>query len=87
MTAQHTPGPWHCIVTSNPDCYEVWGEGEAETHAPLVTMTANARLIAAAPELLAALELISQCARSGPVLMSEAVGNICRDAINKATGR
>ena len=47
---------------------------------------ANARLIAAAPELLAALELIETGCTPGGVLMADAVANVCRAAIAKARG-
>lgn len=63
MNPQHTPGPWsvavdldgrECVV-SEPDRvflvrHDVWAEGMRQE------MEANARLIAAAPELLEALE-------------------------------
>jgi hypothetical protein len=65
MAANHTPGPWyvenHAIMVNQP-----WraylGEGAPETVCEMVSSlspeatAANARLIAAAPELLAALE-------------------------------
>ena len=51
---KHTPGPWTCKVTDYagqyliPETSEVMGKEDA----------ANARLIAASPELLAALEAV-----------------------------
>jgi hypothetical protein len=50
----HTPGPWHA------DIYCVWAGGiyvaGTKTGLPVEQQIANARLIAAAPELLEALE-------------------------------
>ncbi len=69
--AQHTPGPWRatpyssvvgCVVTAQPDPARnsiriagVGGEGAASE------VIANARLIAAAPDMLAALQEIKRC--------------------------
>jgi hypothetical protein len=47
--ADYTPGPWH-VGASDRDVYDVDGEPIAFVNAP------NARLVAAAPDLLAALE-------------------------------
>jgi hypothetical protein len=65
-TRQHTPGPWTVTPTSNPDrefgisdsestivCRLDHWRGKAE-----VTQDANAKLIAAAPELLAACQSV-----------------------------
>ena len=68
---KHTPGPWRvtlpdeCIVT-NDDGHEVadcsaWYEGFPETCA------ANARLIAAAPDMLAALKKIIATGNTPPL--------------------
>ena len=69
MSAQHTPGPWTwlrndaCAGAALKGCY-VRGGGvelamvEARPVASQSVCEANARLIAAAPELLAALEAI-----------------------------
>jgi len=64
MKAQHTPGPWH---TDNSKSFYVFAHGSmAEqagvTNGPFVancSTQANARLIAAAPDLLTALERIA----------------------------
>lgn len=91
MTSKHTPGPWetdrnnvhtgqiatihHCL---NNDWVEVWSENwpidEAEQEA-------NARLIAAAPELLEALHRLVDATDPETTGWSEAVA-----AIAKATG-
>ena len=65
MTAQHTPGPWAAVPvyqgSIDPLCdrpYQIQCEGVviANVSSFVHEMQANARLIAAAPELLAALE-------------------------------
>lgn len=91
---RHTPGPWHwdaneidkrsrpyvrCNVklpgaVGNVAVAKVTGEG--------LEMTANARLIAAAPELLAACELVL----SSTVDDEEDYRPVLRAAIAKATG-
>lgn len=57
MSAQHTPGPW---VVAGPDAASgpgyVMTRGGTYVAKPLINYDANARLIAAAPELLEALE-------------------------------
>lgn len=62
--AKHTPGPWGCVDTSNhahdyrltqADGYPLPLKVEANDHSE---QRANARLIAAAPDLLAALTAI-----------------------------
>lgn len=57
METKHTPGPWDVLKLANPDYapeYGVCADAAARCHA-VVKGEANARLIAAAPELLAAL--------------------------------
>jgi hypothetical protein len=78
MSAQHTPGPWRALYTRVDDasgyqvCHgDLHGKGEA-------TNAANLRLIAAAPDLLAALIAIYD--RHNAETMSQA-----RAAIAKAT--
>lgn len=83
--AKHTPGPWNVAKTTfgqtiidAPSIGEIvcrveeWSEKQDE---------ANARLIAAAPELLDALKLVVQ--RCGP---NSTDGAIARAAIAKAEG-
>ena len=83
---QHTPGPWF-IVSDEPDCVSTAG------HRALMELQdddyidcnseANARLIAAAPDLLEALEMLVRWDETG-----EPVSNLCfaqaRSAILKA---
>jgi hypothetical protein len=82
---QHTPGPWRIGDAG----FTVFGPPKpgalAETIAP-VKSRANARLIAAAPEMLAALEALLDCE---PALLSAKERKayaIARAAIAKATG-
>ncbi len=100
MAAQHTPGPWIAetvgsnihITIDRPDKPPIaWVGGQTAPHAK-----ANARLIAAAPDLLKALEamLDVQSARRHPLgapdegiayMAAQAAAN-ARDAIAKAKG-
>lgn len=86
MTA-HTPGPWHWAgdgILVNDDGDEVIASGIDLYDSP------DARLIAAAPELLAALRLLCEEAviMFGPVAAARSPGLGCaRDAIAKAEGR
>jgi hypothetical protein len=59
MAAQYTPGPWHVSgdgggIWSRPNDPSV---AVAVSNRPLAERDANARLIAAAPDLLAALDM------------------------------
>lgn len=85
MTSQHTPGPWVAVERTNayieieaPDQPGYAAKKVAETS--LTNHVANARLIAAAPDLLAALQ--------GFIQGAEAMGwntDKARAAIAKAT--
>jgi hypothetical protein len=60
-TPTHTPGPWHVGFKPGPIVYGLQGEQVANLFEPLIDAEenkANARLIAASPELLDALLLI-----------------------------
>ena len=97
MQTKHTPGPWKAVNTdSDIDC-EIWG-GRNESlvaslngHNPFYAE--NARLIAAAPDLLAALERIlyahetgNNGASMGEAVLCEYFARMARAAINKAKG-
>jgi len=101
--SEHTPGPWQIesrfvgplVITA--ECRpEIDKSGKLEiAHVGAETFmvaNANARLIAAAPDLLAALEDILKVAEadlaltSNPHPMREAVVNSARAAIAKARG-
>lgn len=95
---KHTPGPWRLEINTAEDCE--WGDrwpiivadgyeviGKEGLYGDIQTDIANARLIAAAPELLDALQGLLRGIFDGPdeanaaMLIAKA-----RDAINKATG-
>jgi len=81
---QHTPGPWrakgHCIETEE---YSFnWVASVQTSNVP--EWEANARLIAAAPELLEALQAVVALPGFEP---AEPYGKIVRAAIAKATGQ
>ena len=87
-TTQHTPGPWlagQTITAADPD--RAPGSYERITIASRVNNMANARLIAAAPELLAALIGLLEQADLGEVDAETApLVEAARAAIAKATG-
>lgn len=84
---KHTPGPWNFQNATPDECAAV--ETRAKPYATIAVMhhgdpmesSANARLIAAAPELLAALENLRDNFDYPP-----AAYQIIVDAIAKATG-
>lgn len=102
MTTKHTPAPWFANlkneggfeITDREDCWEAvvlctrfaFPEKEEETHA-------NARLISAAPDLLAALIALDDCyCSAGPHLTKDERHQhrmtliAARAAVAKATG-
>ena len=95
-TTKHTPGPW---VASNDLCHVFgrsgWSVGpHGVTTAvcgdtpPAEEQEANARLIAAAPELLEALECVTGLiawARDHGASYTEPIEHMARNAIAKAT--
>ncbi|MBV7502068.1 hypothetical protein [Achromobacter sp. ACM05] len=82
----HTPGPWH--LSAAKDC--IWHQDHGRVctwpnHAQVWNWEANARLIAAAPDLLDALAALIGCIDHGsddPASKLDAA----RAAIAKATG-
>lgn len=61
MENAHTPGPWHIGMKPGPIIYGPLGEQVVDCRQGFIGIgenAGNARLIASAPELLAALELI-----------------------------
>lgn len=100
ISTKHTPGPWEIAQTKSANlfitnatgklsvCNSVNGASSAEE-------TANARLIAAAPDLLEAFQRIAAIADKEPSNLHEAqvlrysswVFDIARAAIAKATGK
>lgn len=89
----HTPGPWQV----NPDIPHLVGNGTAEVAnlywGELISgmeMRANARLIAAAPELLEALKAVIEWDDDCPFMLGEGFGELrerIETAIAKAEGR
>jgi len=93
MAAKHTPGPWSAlrhepgdtIIIADmdggcDDLAEVFYSGRATVQQPHDEALANARLIAAAPDLLAALQ------EALPAIANRERHNRAKDAIAKATG-
>lgn len=56
MKTTHTPGPWYVTVQTEPDIMQIESDSAIQTVACDIRNTDNARLISAAPELLAALQ-------------------------------
>ena len=92
MTTKHTKGPWHVgVKQAEKIVYDArgWAIANATVYHgknDINEVIANARLIAAAPELLEALQLV---AHSGPLnngMKDENTMALVRAAITKATG-
>ena len=87
----HTPGPWHkkgsrVYHQSNPGGLKTdIAECFRDVGGPL-PCEANARLMAAAPDLLAALEAVMACNKELGAI-SRPIGNEARAAIAKAKGQ
>jgi len=101
--AGHTPGPWSASYSETSDGKDFWSIYGANDRAvtymtlgPSRRLDANARLIAAAPEILDALEwiarpygLLDQAVHHAPAGFTEDMletGRIVRAAIAKARG-
>lgn len=92
-TQTHTPGPWRADILDSYGRFEIrqsdggrmfaqgrsWGDG-----ATAETQEANARLIAAAPDLLAALEAMVIANHGLPANPAEEVDLVCRAALEQA---
>jgi len=79
----HTPGPWRYTIAEY-GCTTIW----ADKHPIAIVYScdekkANAALIAAAPDLLAALKYLLECAENG----TEPGYGIAIRAIEKAEGK
>lgn len=89
MSARHTPGPWQAIGTcvGNAKGERRFVVGITRTaYASQDEMRANARLIAAAPELLEALEAVDRMFSEPGKWNKISVRDCVRAAIAKATG-
>lgn len=99
MKMKHTPGPWKIMrasdYTGDPEHTAIMSIEAANGKTVYYTesgyfvpVEADARLIAAAPELLAALELCYEhCRLYHPSVEINNVGETVRAAIAKATGK
>ncbi len=86
MSTQHTPGPWELnLETEKVSGFDESGERRVVVY-ELGTNEADARLIASAPDLLKALEQISDYARKDGDMIAQHLAGIARAAIAKATG-
>jgi hypothetical protein len=94
--SKHTPGPWHVGKTAPCIVYDDngWGVANTVNHDRYVyAMQANARLIAAAPDMLAALQAILQGVKHddtgdgyAEIVLSTDDARTARAAVAKATG-
>lgn len=88
MSAKHTPGPWR--ITAQGKHVVSVEDGRicaAPEHMAKWNWDANARLIAAAPELLEALELIANTDPVEAALDPQRAVRVARAAIAKAEGQ
>ena len=98
---EYTPGPWYVVEEDHSDdsgngpvslaisTYEddsVDAIAWINTMNPNKTEQANARLIAAAPDMLAALQRIQKDLRDGPIDGEFPVRDMVDAAVSKATG-
>ncbi len=89
--SKHTAGPWRIGMKPGPMIYGPHGEQVADLRAAMVPTAegnADARLIAAAPELLAALQAFAALYSGDSYTPDEwnAAVRAARAAIRKATG-
>ena len=95
MTTQHTPGPWSFTT----DCIAIWNgpnarkvlqiadlSSEGSPNIDVAETLANARLITAAPDLLAALRLCERALEERDAEAEEHAAKTARAEIAKATG-
>ena len=68
----HTPGPWAKQITAGDHGYNIYDEGDGPTIAHVYggENEANARLIAAAPQLLEALEALAGRTQSATSMLN-----------------
>jgi hypothetical protein len=97
MSMQHTPGPWE-VVGGEDDAPDIcagggviatmrsWAPTKAQRDSLTQELFANARLLAAAPELLGHLRFAVKLLGAMPAIGSTAQVNAMRAAIAKVTG-
>jgi len=93
MSTQHTPGPWEIDEVDKGFSAQILGPSTGFCRDILATLPmewaeseANARLIAAAPELLEALQKIATVDMGGGFLGAQACRKVALAAIAKARG-
>ena len=100
MSEQHTPGPWSAkwskyrekvfIVQAGQPSNRVLARFDGDGEGPDKQSIADARLIAAAPDMVAALKRVIDVATTSPpvelVRRLDAAIRICAEAYAKATG-
>lgn len=84
MEAKHTPGPW--IITTQPGYSERWVEAPGVDVAEVRSGDADARLIAAAPDLLALVERMAHVPMGDALRYYVEIGNDARLILARATG-
>lgn len=85
MSDKHTPGPWHEGSHRSIES-QIGTICEVYSHMGIAEADANQKLIAAAPELLDALETLVRYAQGGDMPSMQAM-NRARAAIANAGGR
>ena len=86
MTSKHTPGPWRAVKRAQPIGWAEWEvawSDDGELVCDVVYHEADARLIAAAPELL---EALVECLECEFAVTDKAAIEKAQAAIAKATG-
>jgi hypothetical protein len=86
VSAQHTPGPWKVRKSPHGRRYLCVQIGKDEAYTTLELEPADARLIAAAPDLLAALEAIFGSNGEGQLVITDGIADKARAAVAKAMG-
>ena len=82
----HTPKPWKIAYDDEMGHYRIVHDGWTIADGITAESEANARLIAAAPDLLEACEQVKRC-YSGDAYVAKEVLPLIEDAITKATKR
>jgi hypothetical protein len=91
MTTNHTPGPWHAdpLTSTSRNSYVFSKSGYVVAEVPLdrnykKAADANARLMAAAPDMAEALERIYDYCVSQPGTNAAFLASVAGDALRKA---
>lgn len=91
--AKYTPGPWTVFIPKTEVCWPCIKNADGKTFAEIggfgttrEVNAATARLAAAAPELLTAIQALMDANRMGMPVIDKVVLEFCEKAIAKATG-